>query len=961
VRPIPVVLYEALFLDFCNDLRTHLRPILTEDEVASVFKPEARQSQIESLQQAGVRYRDPYSVVDLGAFRQLVLTYRKKLVPSTNDRALDERNWAALNENFGVIVNVRNHVAHPTDANYPSLQAAVAAIEAAIAVLAMLGLNTNMLGRHLSELARIKPAKLPQPSRRFVLPTPGPIFGRSNELARLQEMLAPGGPRLVTITGQGGVGKTRLAIAAAETIASRYTNVAFIDLVGAKRWTEAKRLLGQAVGARSESNSALEDAFGSQPRLVVLDNFEHLVRDGAHELGALVKRAEGSIFVVTSVERLGLVTERILRLGALSPPSADDSAGDLATNPAMALFISRVASARGRYRPPAAEMADIAEICRRVGGLPLAISIAAGHAVERPPSIVLRNLGHFLATRGEIERSDRHQTMDACLDWSWRLITKDERAVWRRCSFMFVGGSSETICEVCSFGGLSKQRVEAATAGLVRHSLLELDDSRFRLPELVRQYGVDKLSEYEVQRVATAMILWATSLVNKLLRGDGPGDSATREEALVQAATVQTFLSMPAFPRMDIALSFLVAVARASSDPNQAFGHWGNILIDRFKIYKPGLRNANPRVAAEAAVEVARLRTAQSADREAEAAALFAVRQAVSAGDEDLVLGATAVFMTACGRRTQPRKRLMDLLSRTPRSRTGMLAMSQLAFPGYPDQGEDFDWDFAISGLCRVARLWLRDGGVKEAVHALDEVQFAINVFALPDRIRLEALKLLEQLPDRNRAAGALVDWAQVLLELDDVPAIDQLQPQRPHLANRPRPVLLQSRRLLIRALGINPSFDAATMLAMVETDLGHEDAALDALRLVLKAPAPDGNGVMLVARLSALMVVRPGNANVPGAIWQQLLHWAANWLRANGNRIAGFGVDSAAGQGSEGLRRRSTLNENERAMALKSVDGLPLDRVFSYVEAEAWRIVARRSAEARSRLGIKLPDSSPD
>lgn len=953
MRPIPLVLYEALFLDFSNELRSHLRQILSDNEVASVFKPEARQGQIDSLQQAGSQYSDPYSVVDLGAFRQLVLTYRKKLVVTTGDRALDERNWAALNRHFGVVVSIRNHVAHPTDSNCPTVESAVASIESAMEVLAMLGLNAGMLQRYVTELGLVVAPKRPKPTKRFTLPKHGTIFGRKGELKRLQEMLTPGGPRLVTITGQGGVGKTRLAISAASEVRSAYGQVCFVDLVGAKTWAEGIRLLAQAVGARSDSKSALEDALNGPSRLIVLDNFEHMVRDGASELGAMIRKTEGTTFVVTSTIRLGLAAERTLRLEALPPPGNDDSAGDLAANPAVALFISRVASGRGQYHPRPTEMADIAEICRRVAGLPLAISIAAGHAIERPPGLVMRNLGRFLATRGEIDRPERHQTMQTCLDWSWALLSKDERTVWRRSSFLLLGGSAETIGEVCSFGGVTKQRVETAAAGLVRHSLMEVDGQRFHLPELVRQYGVDRLSDYEVNRVVISSLIWATSLINTHLRDDAAGEVASRQEAAVQAVTAQTYLASPDFPPIDVALRFLVAVARVS-EPDQVFAQWREPLLNRFKMYLPKLGQANPRIAAEAALEIARLRTTPGSDPEAQAAASFAVRTAVRAASEDLVLGATAVFMSACGRRTQPRKSLLDQLAKPPRSRTSMLAMSQLAFPGYPDQGEDFDWDFAISGLCRVARLWLREGGVQEAVHALDEVEFAITAFGLPDRHRLDALKVLEQLPIRNRAASALVDWATVLLGLDDVPAIDQLQLQRPHLANRPRPVLLQARKLLIRAQSMAPLFDAATTLAIVEIELGHVEAALDSLRLAIKDPPPDGGGVMLVARLGSLIVGWPTEDKTLDPIWNQILHWSANWLNSNGNRIAGFALDTVAGQGSHNRRTRPGLSPSERAMALQSVDGLALDQVFGYIEAEAKRIVDRQNAEARSSLGIR-------
>ena len=922
--------------------------------MASVFKPEARQGQIDSLQQAGSQYSDPYSVVDLGAFRQLVLTYRKKLVPSATNRALDELNWAALNKHFGVILKVRNPVAHPTDSNCPTLEGAVAAIESAIEVLAMLGLNAGVLRRYLSDLSLITPAKRLKPPPRFMLPKHAPIFGRSAELKRLKELLAPGGPRLITITGQSGVGKTRLAVAAAAAAARAYSRVSFVDLVSAKTWTDGKRLLGQAINARTDSKSAFEEAISSSSMLVVMDNFERLVRDGARELGEIVGRTEGTTFIVTSVERLNLAIEHVLRLDTLPSPGRDDSAGDLAANPAVALFISRVANGRGHFHPSPAELDDVAEICRRVAGLPLAISIAAGHAVDRPPGLVLRNLGRFLATRGEIDRPDRHQTVDACLDWSWGLLTKDERTVWRRSSILLVGGSSDTIGEVCSFGGLSKKRVEAAAAGLVRHSLMEVDDRRLRMPELVRLYGVDKLSEHEVKRVATLSFLWATSLVNTNLRGEGSGDLGTRQEAVVQAATVLTLITTPDFPHVDVALRFLVAVARVSSEPEQIFAQWRGLLLKYFEMYRPRLSQANPRIAAEAAVEIARLRTAPGTDPKAEAAASFAVRAAVRSDSEDLVLGAVAVFITACGPRTQPRKRLLDLLARPPRSRTSMFAMSQLAFPGYPDQDDDFDWDFAISGLCRVARLWLRESGFQEAMHVLDEVEFAVTAFGLPDRYRLETLRLLGQLPDRNREAWALVDWAKVLLGLDDVPAIDQLQPQRPHLANRPRQVLLRARKLVVRAQSMSQLFEAATMRAIIEIELGDVEAALDALRLLLKKPAPDGAGVMLAARLSALIVGPPSEDKPHDDIWNQLLHWCASWLRSNGNRIASFAVDSVTGQKLDLHRTRLGLSPSERKMALQSIDGLPLDRVFGYVEAEAKRIVDRRNAEVRSSLGIK-------
>jgi len=955
-RPIPLVLYEALFLDFCNELRAHLRGILTDDEVAAVFKPDSRQLQIESLQQAGAKYDDPYSVVDHGAFRQLVLTYRKKLVPQQASRAIDERNWASLNEHFKVIMNIRNTVAHPTDSNCPAPEAAIAAIESAIAVLDTLGLNSRELKRYLTELASSRPRRRQQPSGRFALPRPGPIFGRSRELVQLREMLAPGKSRIVTITGQGGVGKTRLAIAAAAAVATDYSQVLFVDLVGVKTWIEGRRLLGQAVGIPSESIGALEEALSGERRLIVMDNFEHLVRDGAKALGAILRTAEGTTALVTSVERLGLQSESILQLTALEPPRTDDSTGDLAANPAVALFIARVARGRGRYHPRSKELADIAEICRRVDGLPLALSIAAGHAVDRPVGLVLSNLDRFLASRSETDAPDRHQTMKACLDWSWNLLTKDERAVLRRSSYLLLGGSSETIREVCSFAGLSKERVDSGIAGLVRRSLMELDGERYRLPELVRQYATDQLTDFEVRRVVVLMFLQATSLVNKLLQNTEGGDEAERQEALVQAVVAQTLLIAPTIAPSDVVLRFLIAVARGSSD---VFVHWRKLLLDQFEKFASELPKANPRIAAEAAVEMARLRIALGMAAAAEASAALAVQQAVQAGFEDVVLGATATFTEACRGRTGPRRKLSDILGRQPVSRAGLLAMSQLSLPGYPRESEGFDWDFAISGLCRVGRLWLRHGSVEEAERTLDEVEFAITAFDLPERHRLEALRLGELMPNPRRRAQALVTWAEFRLGLDDVPALHQLRPEGPHLVDITRQVLLQSRKVLIGALKLAPLVEAATLLALVEIDLGHTEDALESIQIAVRERALDGDQVMLVARLSALILSGANDDLKSRAVWLQVLRWGENWLRSNGNRMSAFALASVERPKTRSRRALSTLSPSERAMAVKSVDGLSLAQVFGFMEAEVQRIENRRSAEASSDLVITVHDKS--
>ena len=222
------------------------------------------------------------------------------------------------------------------------------------------------------------------------LPTPPTaLVGREREVADVAGLLARGDARLLTLTGPGGVGKTRLALAAADETADRFPDgAAFVDLTPIVDPTLVIPAIARCFGVREAGDrpvaERLADALRERRLLLVLDNFEQVV-EAAPMLAALLAACPRLTALATSREPLRLSGEQVVSVGPLALPGADADAGSIARAEAVALFVARAHAVRPEFALTEANAPAVAEICRRLDGLPLAIELAAARIAHLPP------------------------------------------------------------------------------------------------------------------------------------------------------------------------------------------------------------------------------------------------------------------------------------------------------------------------------------------------------------------------------------------------------------------------------------------------------------------------------------------------------------------------------------------------------------------------------------------------
>jgi non-specific serine/threonine protein kinase len=342
---------------------------------------------------------------------------------------------------------------------------------------------------------------------------PTPMVGREQELAELGQLQRHGDQRLLSLTGPGGVGKTRLALAVASDVAADFSDgVAWVDLAPVRDPGAVITTVARATGVREEGDRPLLDQLrahlADRAILVVLDNCEHVLE--AMTLPAqLLAASRGLKVLATSRERLHLRGEREWPVAPLAAPAigADGAREldwmDIARAAAVRLFVARAAAARPGFTLSAENAKPVAEICRRLEGLPLAIELAAARMRMLTPAALLARLGACLPelTDGPRDLPDRQRTLRATIAWSHDLLTADEQAIFRRLT-VFAGGCALEAAEAVT-GGVDAERsmaVYAGIASLADKHLLRQDEGphgepRLGMLETVREFGAERLAE----------------------------------------------------------------------------------------------------------------------------------------------------------------------------------------------------------------------------------------------------------------------------------------------------------------------------------------------------------------------------------------------------------------------------------------------------------------------------------
>jgi non-specific serine/threonine protein kinase len=361
------------------------------------------------------------------------------------------------------------------------------------------------------------PVSLPRPLTSFV--------GRERELAAIRDLLQGETVRLVTLSGPGGVGKTRLALRVAESIEDRFADGAlFVSLAPVRDPDLVAAAFAAALGVRDMREqplaATLRASLADRELLLVLDNCEHLL-DASPLVAGLLASCPGLTVLATSRSGLGISGERNVPVPPLALP--DESAppslpprspvASLAANESVRLFVERAQAARPDFALTEANAAAVAAICRRLDGLPLAIELAAARVVVLPPAALLARLDPALPllTGGPRDQPARLRTMRDAIAWSYGLLTPQQQLLFRRLS-VFVGGFTLEAAEAVSgeidrgpaFDSLTpRSSVLDDVTSLVAQNLLrpvhrqddgpEADEPRFTMLETVREFGLTLL------------------------------------------------------------------------------------------------------------------------------------------------------------------------------------------------------------------------------------------------------------------------------------------------------------------------------------------------------------------------------------------------------------------------------------------------------------------------------------
>jgi predicted ATPase/DNA-binding SARP family transcriptional activator len=366
-------------------------------------------------------------------------------------------------------------------------------------------------GRSESEVRRQTP---PRADRR-----PGNVraaltsfVGREAELARLDRAVADG--RLVTVVGPGGAGKTRLVA----EFARRHRcpdGVWLVELAGLVEAGEVPAAILSTLGRRegglltADGPDLGEAAPGPIERVVtalrerdlvlVLDNCEHLLDACAAVAEAVLGGCPGVRILVTTREPLGLTGEALCPLGPLPVPPTTVDAETALANPAVRLFVDRARAGRPDFAVTADNVADVAEVCRRLDGLPLAIELACARLRTLPLAEVAARLGDRfrLLTGGSRTALPRHQTLQAVIGWSWDLFSTAEQRLATRLA-VFSGGA--TVAAVEAVGGDSTVDAIVLLGALVEKSFVQLEEqpdgtARYAMLDSVRAFAVGRLAE----------------------------------------------------------------------------------------------------------------------------------------------------------------------------------------------------------------------------------------------------------------------------------------------------------------------------------------------------------------------------------------------------------------------------------------------------------------------------------
>lgn len=368
------------------------------------------------------------------------------------------------------------------------------------------------------------------------------FIGRKQEIAHLSGVLGETPPacRLLTLTGVGGAGKTRLALEVAPLLLNKFPQgVWFVKLAALSDPQLVPQTVAQVLGLKDAPQSSPEDTLiqylQNRKLLLILDNCEHLIEACATLAEALLQACPTLAILATSREGLNIEGEICFPVPSLSlpDPAAAASLDEVAGAEAVQLFLQRGAAVQPDFRLTEQNAAAVIQICQRLDGLPLALELAAGRLKGLPLNQLANRLDDRfrLLSGGSRTALPRHQTLQALLDWSYNLLSQREQVLFRRLSGFpgdFSLEAAEFVCpgeyqEVGGWGNLTKTDVLDLLAQLVNKSLVQLEpdtstqsEQRYRLLETIRRYSQDRAAKAnETDLIRQNHLEWCLELAEK--------------------------------------------------------------------------------------------------------------------------------------------------------------------------------------------------------------------------------------------------------------------------------------------------------------------------------------------------------------------------------------------------------------------------------------------------------------
>lgn len=361
--------------------------------------------------------------------------------------------------------------------------------------------NVRSTGYTISEEVEIKEIagpniNLPQAMTSFI--------GREYEIEQIQDLLTQ--TRLLTLNGPPGIGKTRLAIRAAAIIENFIDGIYLIDL----STISDDHLVPRAVASELHVNEApgrhvldtLSAYLKNKELLLILDNCEHLIASAAVLAENLLRSASGLKILVTSREPLDVLGETVLTIQPLTIPKEEQQSdvNEIKNYEAVELFIELAKQRNPHFTLNKQNVSVVAELCRQLEGIPLAIELAAARTdALRVEQILLLMTDRFKLLRRSKRESTRHQTLESAIDWSYESLAEEEKFLIRRLSIFVGGWTNDAASKICSSAAINESEILHLLSQLVRKSLVTLDEReghiRYRMLEMIRQYSIGKLKE----------------------------------------------------------------------------------------------------------------------------------------------------------------------------------------------------------------------------------------------------------------------------------------------------------------------------------------------------------------------------------------------------------------------------------------------------------------------------------